>query len=216
MAALSLWTAGRKWVDHIIAGFYGFALCAIILYILPSLHYASTASRFFIVVGVLIAPVLRIAVAGYEKRTEKPTYTVGGWLGILRIAVLGALIGISVNLLYQEVFTLSIFAAVAFLTLGPEFLMLGDILRFEGKSKAASVALPAIAAIVPLIVVLVMGALVWIVLPDTASLLIALAAGTMLYAAVADGAGTALKRHNLMDAGFVLIGAAAAAMIALM
>jgi hypothetical protein len=215
MSALSLWTDARRITDHVIAAFYGFSLGALILFILPTLHYASTASRFFLIIGVLVAPLLRIAVAGYEKRTDRPTYTVGGWLGLARVSVLGALVGLSIGVLYQDLFTLSLFGVVAFLTLGPEFLMLGDILYFEGKTKLRSALMPLLAAFVPLVVAILLGSLVWVVLPDTASLIVALAAGTMLYAAVADGAGVALKRHKMLDAGFVLIGAAIAGVLAI-
>jgi hypothetical protein len=216
MALLALWKTARTWIDHVIAACYGFSLAAILLFILPMLRYANTATRFFVVIGVLVAPVLRIAAAAHERRSEKPTYNVGGWLAIVRISLLCLLVGVSITLLTQDRFTLGIFGVVAFLTLAPEFIILADILRYEGRTKTMTKALPIIPALMPLIGMLVIGSLVWVILPDTASLIVALAMGTMLYASIADGAGVALKRHNLLDAGFVLIGAAIAALIALL
>ena len=188
---------------------------ALVLFILPTLHEMTTATRFFIVIGVLLAPVLRMAARHEEKRHEKPTYNVGGWLGILRLSILALLAGISVALIRPDAFTLGVFSVAAFFTLAPEFIALTDILRFEGKRKRTTILLPLIPALLPLIAVIIVGIIFWFIMPDTAALFIALAAGTMLYAAIADGAGVALKKHNMMDAGLVILGAALSAGLAL-
>jgi len=191
----------------------GFTAASVLLFVLPAVYKIEATTGFFVLLGVIAVPVLHLLLFEAQPDARRVTTPMAGLLSGARVAIIGLVYGAAVSLLGSDVFTVVIFGAAAFFVLAAESLDVYTLLHFEGTRKSRVLLLTGPLALMPLIATLIVGSVLFVVLPELSLPFVGFAAGTMLYSSVADRIHEALRKRSWVEIGLAVLGASIASLI---